>query len=94
MAWNAFSGSSNEGMLLVVHAPEILLIYLLEKNFLPHLKSHLLGRILDFPYDGDEHEFLPDELTSVVFIDNQLYQHKVNIVLFCHFFATFDFWCT
>jgi hypothetical protein len=94
MAWKLFSGSGNEGTLSIVYVLEISLIHLLKKNFLPRLKSHLLGRILDFPYDGDEHEFLPDELASVVFIDNRLYQHKVNTVLFCHFFATFDFWCT
>ena len=44
---------------------------------MPHLKDHLLARLLDRPYDGDEHTFTDVERDSINFLSNRLYRHKV-----------------
>jgi hypothetical protein len=41
------------------------------------LKSHILGRLTDRPYTGDEDQFSKDEMRTVTFIANRIYQHKV-----------------
>ncbi|KZP03324.1 hypothetical protein FIBSPDRAFT_1055351 [Athelia psychrophila] len=47
------------------------------KDFLPRLKGHLLSRLLQRPYTGDEDEFTADQLRQVCFKNNRLYRHKV-----------------
>ncbi|KAH9950134.1 hypothetical protein B0H21DRAFT_665254, partial [Amylocystis lapponica] len=47
------------------------------KNFIPHLKDHLLGRLTGRQYDGDEGVFSDAEQDSIQFVDNRLYKHKV-----------------
>ena len=47
------------------------------QNFLPRLQSHLLSRLLSRPYTGDEDDFTDEELSTVCFRGNKLYQHKV-----------------
>ncbi|KAJ6556218.1 hypothetical protein B0H19DRAFT_1152200, partial [Mycena capillaripes] len=47
------------------------------KDFLPKLKSHLLGRLLDVPYDGEEATYSLQELADVNIIGERLYTHKV-----------------
>ncbi|KAJ7119056.1 hypothetical protein C8R44DRAFT_878566 [Mycena epipterygia] len=46
-------------------------------NFLPDLKSHLLGRLLGIPYDGDESQYSIQDLADVNIIGEHLYTHKV-----------------
>ncbi|KAJ8597800.1 hypothetical protein M405DRAFT_189408 [Rhizopogon salebrosus TDB-379] len=47
------------------------------RNFLPHLKDHLLGRLSEINYDGDENQFTAAQRNSVVIINNKIYRHKV-----------------
>ncbi|KAJ7038616.1 hypothetical protein C8F04DRAFT_951015 [Mycena alexandri] len=47
------------------------------KDFLPDLKAHLLGRILDIPYDGDETQFSLQDLTDVTIVRERIYAHKI-----------------
>lgn len=41
------------------------------------LHDHLLARLLNIAYDGDEHEFSDSDRASVFFKDNKIYTHKV-----------------
>jgi len=54
----------------------ILLIHCWQ-DFLPRLKNHLLARILEREYDGDEITFTPAERNTLVFVNNRIYRHKV-----------------
>ncbi|KAF7374197.1 GLOBIN domain-containing protein [Mycena sanguinolenta] len=47
------------------------------KDFLKKLRTHLLCRLLDLPYDGDEEEFSPQDLMDVVFQNDRLYTHQI-----------------
>ncbi|KAF7356030.1 GLOBIN domain-containing protein [Mycena venus] len=47
------------------------------EGFLKKLRTHLLCRLLDLPYDGDETEFSPQDLMDVTFVRDRLYTHKV-----------------
>ncbi|KAJ7156268.1 hypothetical protein C8R46DRAFT_1004688 [Mycena filopes] len=47
------------------------------ENFLPELKSHLLGRLLGIPYEGDEDQFSIQDLADVNIIRERLYTHKI-----------------
>ncbi|KAF4586581.1 hypothetical protein EYR40_010593 [Pleurotus pulmonarius] len=47
------------------------------KDFLPKLKSHLLGCILNIPYEGDEHMFQTKQLLDVIIKNDHLYLLKV-----------------
>ncbi|KAF8992498.1 hypothetical protein BDQ17DRAFT_1253858, partial [Cyathus striatus] len=47
------------------------------KEFLPHLKDHLLARILNQEYDGDETPFSKEERAKLKFHKHEIYQHKV-----------------
>ncbi|KAG1842081.1 hypothetical protein F4604DRAFT_1939089 [Suillus subluteus] len=47
------------------------------KNFLLHLKDHLLGRLSGLAYDGDETLFTATEQNSVIIMNNWIYHHKV-----------------
>ncbi|KAJ7021549.1 hypothetical protein C8F04DRAFT_1313789 [Mycena alexandri] len=47
------------------------------ENFLPELKSHLLGRLLGIPYDGDENQFSIQDLADVNILRERLYTHKL-----------------
>lgn len=51
--------------------------YLLEQNFAPKLKDHLLARLLNQEYDGDEQQFSNDDRNTVRIIDNRVYSAKV-----------------
>src|ERR1700734_2691970 len=41
------------------------------------MKDHLLGRLLDRDYDGDDHVFTDAERNTVLIVDNRLYSAKV-----------------
>jgi hypothetical protein len=43
----------------------------------PRLKNHLLNRILQKEYDGDEAEFTSAERNSITFVNDRIYRHKV-----------------
>ncbi|KAF8815986.1 hypothetical protein BYT27DRAFT_7185715 [Phlegmacium glaucopus] len=47
------------------------------KDFIPNLKDHILSRLLERPYDGDEVEYTEDDRDTVVICTNSIYQHKV-----------------
>ncbi|TFY50777.1 hypothetical protein EVJ58_g10894, partial [Rhodofomes roseus] len=48
------------------------------KDFLPHLKDHLLGRLLNLEYNGDEdHGFGPAERRRLAIAKDRMYLHKV-----------------
>jgi hypothetical protein len=47
------------------------------QNFLPLLQDHLLARLLDHPYDGDEHVFTDAQRSCLRFVNNRFYRHKV-----------------
>ncbi|TFY82301.1 hypothetical protein EWM64_g1718 [Hericium alpestre] len=47
------------------------------EDFLPNLKSHLLARLRDVAYTGDEHSFTDEELDTILFAEDRMYQHKV-----------------
>ena len=47
------------------------------QDFLPCLKDHLLGQLLNCQYDGDDIEFSPDEHTKVIIHGDWIYCHKV-----------------
>ncbi|KAH9834205.1 uncharacterized protein C8Q71DRAFT_797981 [Rhodofomes roseus] len=45
-------------------------------SFIPMLKDHLLSRLTDREYDGDEDGFGPDEHDTVRFVNDRIYFHK------------------
>jgi len=47
------------------------------QNFLPRLKDHLLGRILEQPFDGEPHDFSDEDRDNVVVVNNLMFEHKV-----------------
>ena len=47
------------------------------QDFLPRLKDHILGRLSGAEFDGDEQMFSDDERSSVIFVNNRVYRHKV-----------------
>jgi len=49
----------------------------LPQDFIPKLKDHLLGRLLDQDYDGDEHVFSDEDRNTVRIVNNRLYSAKV-----------------
>jgi hypothetical protein len=55
--------------------PEITLFA--TQDFLPHLKDHLLTRILGRDYDGNDEPFSEQDRASIKFVKPQIYQHKV-----------------
>src|SRR5215472_7879156 len=46
------------------------------QKFIPRLKNHLLRRIQGKAYEGNEHEFLPEDRHNVHFTRNRIYHHK------------------
>ena len=44
---------------------------------MPLLKDHVISRLTGRVYDGDEHEYTPEERDRVIFLHNRLYRHKV-----------------
>ncbi|KAF8235260.1 hypothetical protein L208DRAFT_1258127, partial [Tricholoma matsutake] len=46
-------------------------------NFLPNLKDHLLSRLLGHIFDSDEHIYSDEERSTIHFINNHIYCHKV-----------------
>jgi len=47
------------------------------QDFVPHLKDHILGRLFNRPYDGDENPFTDEQRRHLTFLNNQIYRHKV-----------------
>jgi hypothetical protein len=47
------------------------------QDFVSRLKDHLLGRLLNQDYDGDERGFSDDDRNTVRILDNRLYSAKV-----------------
>jgi hypothetical protein len=47
------------------------------QDFVPRLKDHLLSRLLNHDYDGDETPFSSDDRNTVRIIDNRVYSAKV-----------------
>ncbi|KAM6499872.1 hypothetical protein JOM56_005380 [Amanita muscaria] len=47
------------------------------KKFIPRLKTHILARLRNLEYNGDEHQFSNEELSDVIILDDTLYRHKV-----------------
>ncbi|TDL17170.1 hypothetical protein BD410DRAFT_886035 [Rickenella mellea] len=47
------------------------------KNFLPDLKDHLLGRLMDEEFDGGERRYSTAERNTVHIVHDQLFTHKV-----------------
>jgi hypothetical protein len=48
-----------------------------EQDFIPKLKDHLLGRLLNREYDGDEDQFTDADRNTVRIVENRLYSAKV-----------------
>ncbi|KAH9915825.1 uncharacterized protein B0H18DRAFT_1140113 [Fomitopsis serialis] len=46
------------------------------KDFIPMLKDHLLSRLTDREYDGDEDSFGLDEHDTIKFVNDRIYLHK------------------
>ncbi|KAJ7311653.1 hypothetical protein DFH08DRAFT_973751 [Mycena albidolilacea] len=59
---------------------------LVEASFLKKLRTHLLSRSLDIPYDGDKVEFSQEDLMNVIFTRDQIYTHQVM----CINYTTYD----
>ncbi|KIL62147.1 hypothetical protein M378DRAFT_13086 [Amanita muscaria Koide BX008] len=47
------------------------------KNFILRLKTHILVRLRNLQYNGDEYQFTDDELNDIIILDDTLYRHKV-----------------
>lgn len=47
------------------------------QNFIPKLQDHLLGRLLNREFDGDEHQFTNAEQNTIRIVDNRIYSAKV-----------------
>ncbi|CAK5267132.1 unnamed protein product [Mycena citricolor] len=45
-------------------------------NFIRLLRVHLLARLYGYDYNGDEHQFRDDELASVLFKGEKMYEHE------------------
>ena len=48
-----------------------------KQDFLPRLLDHLLARLLNLEYDGDEHEFTDEERANVIIVNDRMYRHHV-----------------
>ncbi|KAJ7241209.1 hypothetical protein B0H12DRAFT_1074570 [Mycena haematopus] len=48
-----------------------------KKNFIPKLKNHLLGRLLQREFDGDEEEFPDDDRTTIRILGQHIYSAKL-----------------
>jgi hypothetical protein len=46
------------------------------QDFIPHLKDHILSRLLGCAYDGDEIEYSEEDRDSIQLVGNRLYKHK------------------
>ncbi|KAF4568042.1 hypothetical protein EYR36_010050 [Pleurotus pulmonarius] len=46
------------------------------ETFIPTLKAHLLTRLLNLPYGGDEHVFTTEELAKVIIINDNVFEHQ------------------
>jgi hypothetical protein len=46
------------------------------QDFLPRLQDHILARLLDLPYDGDDHNFSDADRRTITFVNNRIYKHK------------------
>ncbi|KAG2038107.1 hypothetical protein BDR03DRAFT_862394, partial [Suillus americanus] len=48
-----------------------------KKNFIPHLKDHLLARLCSLDYSGNEHSFSDVEQDLIVFANNKIHEHSI-----------------
>jgi hypothetical protein len=55
---------------------------IVSQNFVTKLKDHLLGRLLDMDYDGDEHQFSDADRNTIHIMNNRIYSAKVLRVNF------------
>ena len=55
----------------------LVLALMLHKNFLPRLKDHLLARLRNIAYSGDEHDFSDEDRNSVLITDNKIFEHSI-----------------
>ncbi|KIO28250.1 hypothetical protein M407DRAFT_22581 [Tulasnella calospora MUT 4182] len=46
------------------------------KGFIPALKDHILGRLGNRPFDGEEGEFTDEERDRIIIFNNTLYRHS------------------
>ena len=44
---------------------------------MPHLKDHLLACLRGQAFEGDEHEFSDEDHSTISFVYNRIYHHKV-----------------
>lgn len=58
-------------MLHVINIPEF------TQDFIPLLRSHLIGRLTGQEYTGDEREYSTTERFNLQIEDNRIYEHKV-----------------
>jgi hypothetical protein len=61
---------------------------LLLQEFIPRLKDHLLGRLLDLKFDGDKTVFSGEQQNSVRILGDQIYSAKTFRVNY----TTYDMW--
>jgi hypothetical protein len=59
------------------------------QDFLPNLKDHLLGCLLNRDHDGDKYNFTDQEQQDVTLVNNRMYRHKV----LCVNYTTYDCRC-
>ena len=55
---------------------------------MPNLKDHLLSRLLGHIFDSDEHMYSDEEHSTIHFINNHIYHHKVIQINY----TTYDMW--
>ncbi|KAF9465232.1 hypothetical protein BDZ94DRAFT_1281476 [Collybia nuda] len=48
-----------------------------KKDFIPKLKTHLLGRLLNLDFDGDEAIFTNEERNSICILEDRIYSSKI-----------------
>ena len=57
----------------IVHSKFLYWPILSIKDFVPRLKDHLLGRLRNQPYDGDQESYSDQDRMSVHIVDNKIY---------------------
>lgn len=75
--WVNFHEQNGDEAIKVISFISIRSKYLtFSKDFIPKLKDHILSRLLNHAYDGDEVEYSEEGRDSVQFVGNRLYRHK------------------
>jgi hypothetical protein len=57
--------------------PSVFQKLIILQDFIPKLQDHLLGRLLSWKFDGDDHQFTNAERNTVRIVDNRIYSAKV-----------------